>query len=321
MTVKKKPLVVLAGWLGCQQRSLRRYEELFTKKGFQVLSTVATPTQVAECCFRPLPSPSLQCPSDWPHTNHKDSLTSSSDVAKESMQSHAWNILQEVHQHQSPYIVFYAFSNGGCFVWQEVRRILHAAATADKSSQIDRLAKDNNPIQNLEEEQHSQLLTIQQRMAGVVFDSCPSRQLALMGFALAFCTWKERFNVAKAYGFDVVFSPPFLSQSKKTIANLRSVAYYRGLKEDPWELPQLYLYSHNDMLIPSTVVEDLVLHRRDMLGADRILSHKWMASRHCAHFVDHAEEYEATLDSFLDVCRPKTKVKDNDYFPVLRSKL
>ena len=317
MTVKEKPLVVLAGWLGCQQRSLRRYEELFAKKGFQVLSTVATPNQVAECCFRPLPLPSLQCPRNWPYnTSHNNT---SSDITKQSMQSHAWNILQAVHERKSPYIFFYAFSNGGCFVWQEVRRILQAAS--DKNNNINGRTKKSGIIQNIEEEQHSQLLTMRRRMAGVVFDSCPSRQLALMGFALAFCTWKERFEVARAYGFDAVFCPPLLSPSKKTIANLRSVAYYRSLKEDPWDLPQLYLYSHNDMLIPSTVVEELVAHRRVMMGGDRILSHKWMASRHCAHYVDHPEEYETTVDYFLDACRPRTKSEDDDPFPVLRSKL
>lgn len=313
MVGKEKPLVVLAGWLGCQQRSLYRYEQLFAKKGFQVLSTVASPTQVAECCFGSLPSAPLECPPRWP--NHTVENNEANTV-NQRMQRHAWSLLQEVHHRKSSYILFYAFSNGGCFVWQEVRRILQAAAQTSEGS-----AKESSTVLGMGEGQRSQLTTIRQRMAGVVFDSCPSRQLSQMGFALAYCTWKERFAVAKAYGMDVVFLPPLASQSKKNVANMRSVAYYRGLKEDPWELPQLYLYSQNDMLIPSTVVEELVEHRRDLLGADRILSHKWTNSRHCAHYVDHPKEYESTVDSFLELCRPKKTVEGVDSTLSLRAKL
>ena len=303
--VREKPLVVLAGWLGCHQRSLRRYEQLFAKKGYQVISKIASPTMVAESCFRPLPPPALVCPPQWP-TNVTPLLRSDNvPTQPSSMQDFAWDVLQDVHHRNCPYVIFYAFSNGGCFVWEQVRRILHAAAEAEHHR--------NEVMHDLQKEQVQVLQNLKHKTAGVVFDSCPSRQLALIGFALAFCTWRERWDVAKSYGIDVAFLPPLVSPSKKTTANLRSVAYYRGLKDDPWDLPQLYLYSKSDMLIPSSVVEELVNHRRHLLGADRIFSRKWESSRHCAHYVDHPEEYEATLDTFLDVTRssktePKAKL-------------
>lgn len=187
-------------------------------------------------------------------------------------------------------------------MWEQVRRIL---ATVGESNSHHRRKED---IIDLQEEQHKILECLRQKTAGVVFDSCPSRKLALIGAALAFCTWKERWEVAKSYGIDVALLPFLLAQDKEMIANLRSVLYYRGLKEDPWDIPQLYLYSQSDFLIPSDVVEELVDHRRESMGSDRIFSRKWEKSRHCAHFVDHPDEYETTIKAFLDVCNPDSEI-------------
>jgi len=221
------------------------------------------------------------------------------------MQDFAWDLLRDVHHRQAPHYIFYAFSNGGCFVWEQVRDIFHAADTNNQKQ------FQESDIETLNEEQRKILTDLKGCTAGVIFDSCPSKQLALLGIALSFCTWKERWEVARTYGMDVVFFPNMVAQYKKDIANLRGITYYRGLKDDPWEIPQLYMCSESDMLIPSNLVEDLAYHRRDVIGKDRIFLKKWETSRHCAHYIDHPNEYEATLDAFLHVCSsstPKSKL-------------
>lgn len=285
---KGKPLVVLAGWLGCQKRSLRRYENLFQSHGYEVLSRIASPVMVVESCFQKVPPPPLKIPNGWPINGV------SVKGAPPSMQDFAWNILQEVNNRNCDYLIFYAFSNGGCFVWESVRRILNLSSPGATMKLL------------LNEDQYNTVKNLREKTVGVVFDSCPSQQLADVGRALMFCTLSERMEVMMSHGMDIAFFPSLLSQAKRIKSEIRGQAYYEGLWDDPSAIPQLYLYSESDILIPSQPLDELVQHRRKILGSDRVFCRKWSSSRHCAHLIDNAEDYVTTAESFLEICRPKS---------------
>jgi hypothetical protein len=219
-------------------------------------------------------------------------------VPHASMQGLAWDVLREVHQSNCEHFIFHAFSNGGCFLWEQVRRILELPAQSPTSEEIG-------------EESLKTIDDLRTRTAGVIFDSCPSIQLGKVGYALRYCSLPDRLEVMTKFGIDVAFFPEFLSQSKLELSTIRSNAYFQSLKEDPWDISQLYLYSESDILIPHQFLDSLVDRREELIGRDRILSKKWKSSRHCAHLLDNPEEYTTIIESFSERClleEPKSRL-------------
>lgn len=299
MSPTQRPLVVLAGWLGCQKHSLKRYEQLFASKGFDVLSEVATPTMVVEACFpKTMPPPALKIPKGWP--NH------SATTPQGSMQDFTWDILRQIYQRDPSYFIFYAFSNGGCFVWEQMRGILNLVGATSTTMDDDNPRNDGTKLIRNEEE-HRALQTLQTKTAGVIFDSCPSFDLVKVSHALAYCTPYERLEIAKGHGLDIAFFPSWLSPSRTATAEARGKVYGKTLLEDTSTTPQLYIYSQSDSLIPATTIDELVDFRRQLVGKDRIFRRKFVTSRHCAHFIDNKEEYAESIESFLQVCQQNTR--------------
>jgi pimeloyl-ACP methyl ester carboxylesterase len=272
-----RPLVVLAGWLGSQPKSLRRYEELYERQGFQVVSRIARPLMVvrsvlsAESDAAWTPSPS----SSWPH---KVILPPS------SMQELAWEVLAVAHHSQSPIIFFHTFSNGGCFLWEQIRRILELSG------------KGNH---NLPEPILERLSDLRRRLSGVIFDSCPGADLHRLNEALGYCSWQERLEMTAKGGLDFLFIHRATVQTR---IKERGQSYIHFLREDPWQVPQLYLYSDDDPLAPVEALNDVIEHRKRIIGKDRIWSRSWTSSPHCCHLLKHPEEYTMAVEAFVTAC-------------------
>jgi Eukaryotic protein of unknown function (DUF829) len=264
--VHGRPLVILAGWLGCQPRSLRRYEALYKKLGFGVVTRIATSNMVV---MSVLHESSINYPSGWPRKRQR----------QETMQDLAWETLRIVDSSQSSAILFHAFSNGGCFLWEQVKNILKTRA-------------DN-------EEVDSKLQAIQSKLSGVVFDSSPAYyspgDMSALLAALQHCTWRERIG---AYA-QLLWHMPMLG---KTELEQRTTNYFESLKNDPLDIPQLYLFSKDDPFSQHDPIEELARHRQHLFGRDRILLQKWESSPHCGHFLKHPVEYESAISTFVDLC-------------------
>jgi pimeloyl-ACP methyl ester carboxylesterase len=198
----------------------------------------------------------------------------------------AWDTLRELHGQESPRFVVHSFSNGGCFLYEQIQRILctrHEQADIDTSEALMRL-----------------------EMVGAVFDSCPGLDLSTLDGALAYCSAEE------------------LEQLEAQLPNYRTdLQRHLGLRQDEFrhhmletspDMPQLYIYSRNDLLAPFAPLDQLVEERarnalRRMqsrqagqapqfpLGVVRKLVLD--DSPHCAHYLYHRDQYEAALDSFL----------------------
>lgn len=158
--------------------------------------------------------------------------------------------------------LFHAFSNGGCFVWEAFRRA--------------------TPLPP----------------AGLVLDSCPSFELHRMAEVLDLLPWSERLRVAGAHGRDYWRAQHAASWRPRV--QPRADRYRRHLEEDPWRVPQLFLYSRSDPLIAHGAVAALAAARRAR-GVD-VTERVWDVSRHCGHYIDHKDDYEAAIHSFLDKC-------------------
>jgi hypothetical protein len=245
-----RPLVILAGWLGSQPRSLRRYQALYEKLGLDVELRIATPAMVVEASRA---SPYLP----------------KEDAPVDSIQGLAW----EVHESTQarPCWFFHAFSNGGCFVWEQVRKIQLEEARATTNH--------HPPV-------------------GIVFDSAPANYYGNdnLGKALSYCTWSEQASIQ----WQRFLGGARMHQQRQD----RAKEFWNTLRDDSTSanMRQLYLCSHDDQLTPFSDLNELVQHRKQMLGSDRVWLKDWESSPHCTHLLHHPDEYQQTVEAFVDVC-------------------
>ena len=264
-----RPLVVIAGWLGCQRRSLRRYEALYEKIGFGVVTRIATPRLVVKSSTQA--NSRVDCPSEWPDKQQLQCI--------HTMQDLAWDALREVYASQSSVVLFHVFSNGGGFLWEQVSHIL-----TDKQVDTD--------VATI-------LGEIREKVMGVVFDSCPARyspksRNTLLD-ALRHCTWTERVG---AYAQLAQQMAALTLEEREQ----RAGEYFENMRNDPWNVRQLYLFSKDDPLSPHDAIQELVRHRQQVFGKDRILRCQWDSSPHCCHLLQHPIEYQAAVTTFADQC-------------------
>lgn len=284
---RSKPTVVLAGWLGCQPRHLRRYEEMYEQHGYHVVSRIATPTMVVRAAMNTIPhARSAPTSTTRPVPALESSgltVTATTRTQITDMDALVWDIVAQIHESRS--ILFHVFSNGGCFLWERFRYILCRHFTQNGQSA-------NNAIGTA----HHQLE--QDKIHGVVFDSCPAAGLHRIKDALSFCTKEEQQTVFNDLGArDLSYFDDFKDQLTQ-----RNNEYLDNLISDPWTIPQLYLYCQDDVLSRADVIDNLVKHREQLIGSGLIHSHRWEKSKHCAHLLEHPEEYMEAIASFLMVC-------------------
>lgn len=103
-SIHQRPLVILAGWLGCKPQHLNHYARFYESLGFQVLIEIATPTQIFLAA--------TQKYSDKIHRNGPMGNT---------IQHLACSIIQATNDLNPSFIIFHVFSNGGGFLWEAIR--------------------------------------------------------------------------------------------------------------------------------------------------------------------------------------------------------
>jgi hypothetical protein len=231
----RHPLVILAGWLGSQPKNLRRYKVLWESLNCEVKIYNCSPSQVVKASI-------------------EDS--SLGDLTKQ--------VCSQVQRH--PCWFFHAFSNGGCFLWEQVRLLTEHR-------------RGPKPL-------------------GVVFDSSPSfyegdkNQLFK---ALLYCSWREQIQEH----LRIMWGGSKLRQQ----ARIRAQQYWDRLRCDDWyNVRQLYLCSRDDELTPFAALEELMDHRRQICGSHIIWSHIWDSSPHCSHLLHHSQEYQQVLRAFVEEC-------------------
>jgi len=96
-----KPVVIIAGWLGCQLKNLDRYAALYSSLHFTVMKVIASPPVIVMAGF-------IQ--------------QGRSDA--ENMHQLATAVIEKAGSLPSSHISLHVFSNGGCFLWESIRDIL-----------------------------------------------------------------------------------------------------------------------------------------------------------------------------------------------------
>lgn len=280
MATQKRPLVVIGGWLGCQPKSLRRYEALYSSLGFDTFPVVATPRSVVEATVHlyggrpPLPPP------DWPmlsSSRHEEGFGTTDELA--------WHVLGRVQSISPDMFLYHSFSNGGCFLWESICRVLEFQEDETCSSST------SEALRNLSS-----------ACKGVVFDSCPAwfdAPQSKLWHALRHCSEKERQDILTHYGAQVL---TFSEKHKQ-----RNQEYFQFLSHSSLDIPQLYLYCENDDLSDYEHIE-MVIRTRQSFQRHPVLKQSWGVSTHCAHLREHPQDYKLALGDFLRLTTQRSKL-------------
>jgi len=254
MSVSAKPLVVMGGWLGCQRRLLNRYISVYEQLGLRVLPIIPTPIAIVEATYAPR------------SRERSDQM---------EMELIALETISAIKSIDAPVVMFHVFSNGGCFLWEYVRRILDATSLNQGSNA--RLRKN---------------------IRGVVFDSCPAwfgDDASVLARALDHCSEEERSLVSRRCG-PWVFKGE--NHQLRQLRKERNKEFFNFMKEDQLDIYQLYLFSLDDGLSDQEKISDIIRYRAINLRGP-ISSRSWSASAHCAHLMKHEKEYIEEIRDFV----------------------
>lgn len=284
-----RPVVVLAGWLGCQPKALRRYEQLYRKLGFDVICYIATPRMIVDYTMykHPIQMPD-QC---WPLLSCSTTTTTTATKIPHSLQDLAWQVLGQIHNQQACAWIFHGFSNGGCFLWDQMRRIVMENDTTNEQLL---------PVQDI-------LNSLSSRTKGVVFDSCPAffaDNPSALRAGLKYCSWQERLDVLLRFGLGVVVYDGRVETQRR---NQQCQEFFQFLQEDPLDIPQLYLASHDDLLSDYKYIDELI-QKRESVQKNPIMKQIWQSSPHCGHLRTHPKEYTEAIETFVAVCLLRAKL-------------
>ncbi|KAG7354203.1 protein of unknown function DUF829 containing protein [Nitzschia inconspicua] len=277
ISTRKRPLVVIAGWLGCRVSQLKHYEALYQSMGFDtfplVVPTLAVIDRSLEKAATTVPISNIQ----WPM---QQQLCTAPLEKKSTVTEWACYTLQRIHIQQPPYFLFHVFSNGGCFLWETVCRILEQGKRVDTSQELQ---------------------TLTTNCKGVVFDSCPAwmgDDPAGLWKALQHCSPEDRQEAIDKHGQEPL---------QHIDARQRNHDYFHYLKTNTMDIPQLYLYSSNDVLSDANHISQVVKERQ-LRQTQPVLQQVWEESMHCAHMRQHPEDYQGAIKDFVQMVTLQSKL-------------
>ncbi len=259
-----KPLVVLGGWLGCQSRFLQKYISLYESLGMNVLPVIASPHAIVEATFH----------TGFSQTSERQKGTLS------SMEECALEVMADIKLQEAHVVFFHVFSNGGCFLWEHLRRTMDA--TSDSHNQVRNLQANRG---------------LKTKIKGVVFDSCPAwfgEDTSVLSTALNHCSEDEKNAIRKRFGPGVLCGE---DKEQRKVRIQRNREYFEFLRDDRFDIPQLYLYCKNDSLSDYGMICDLIVARTNKCTGP-IIQRQWVDSVHCAHLLKHPKDYAQAICDF-----------------------
>jgi hypothetical protein len=277
-------VAILAGWLGCQPKNLRRYEELYHSLNWHTLSVIAPPNAVCES-FE-LSASQVASLADDAHRPK-----SWEDLNNHQIRNMATNVLRDIERefpHCAIFVV-HAFSNGGCLLYEAIRNILLDRGSLYCYSRLHR------------------------KFGGVIFDSCPglfhdahggTNMEDGLAEAMMSCSIEEqqKFQAKRRAITELERINPMLKDRKLQLISERSKSFTRGMESDPLICHQLFLYSTADKLIPHQPLKRLIEHNKRRSEAVLVMEKNFVDSPHILHFRHHPVEYRNAVQEFLTLC-------------------
>uniref|UniRef100_A0A7S2UHQ4 Uncharacterized protein n=1 Tax=Attheya septentrionalis TaxID=420275 RepID=A0A7S2UHQ4_9STRA len=260
--------VVLLGWLGCSPQNLKRYASFYRNdvKCSGISIGIADWKSIFLSAFH---GPLEQ---DRP------------------MAALAKTMLQEIENTNCRTTIIHSFSNGGCFLWEEMRRQMEERASAGQDYQF--------------------------RVVGMIFDSCPcDLRVALrhpspsdprdtFDKAMQLCSREDQVEYQKwrASYEDGSHAEKMVhgNSNHHNDFHARAEKFWEGWMDNSFIAPELYIFSKNDELTPLQSLKELVVHRQENHGFLLVQSIVFETSGHCAHIKFHPETYKRGIQRFLN---------------------
>ena len=194
-------------------------------------------------------------------------------------------------------VVVHAMSNGGCFLLEEMERLL---LEKDESKRADELSAMD-----------AALIADRMALGYQLFDSCPC-------YIRTFW-WEHTFsssNKESPLRWNESFPHPHWTRTRRwlytagattalsvwctlTGAFSRARDFWTHMANSRLCLHQVYLYTTTDTASDAAAVDRLIQHRQQHIPELQTTVHRWEDSGHCRLHRDHAEQYQAIIEGAL----------------------
>lgn len=281
---KLKPLVLLFGWLGSSERHLSKYVDVYESFGTKVvlikpsLSETAIPS-VGE-------NASIQC-----MKYRLQPILEAFKEGRDGVTVGPTGFLSDSHNRPRP-VFMHTMSNAG---WIAMGTLFYMEKAFKDMSTGCYTPEDRRLLDTWE--------WMRENMAGIILDSCPSfaqPHIWAKGFTSAMMQTSSK-DIEETHPWALSLAD---SMSQKYFDSPDVLKRFRRVREswshDVPRVPQLYLYSSEDSLIPSSHVETF-MEQQQALGSP-VTSQRWDDSGHCEHLKKHPVQYRRLVQSFVQHC-------------------
>ena len=263
--IGSKKLILMFGWLGCQLKSLKRYISMYENLGCDVITRIPSPYMVAQAAFL----------DSRVQNNTETSLLfkTMNEMAIETIDTMNKYIITT--QDNEIEIYLHVFSNGGCFLWENIHDIF------------------------LIDTDNSDYAYIQSKLKGIVYDSAPcsfhSGKGNLLLEAIKYCSPSEQKLLRETILIDKSNGGEQIRKNDN-----RAMEYWTKMKTSPLlQVRSLYIFSKTDPLAPFQELKDLVLYREKEFGKQKVKYLIYEDSPHCSHLLTDPKRYTTTINDFL----------------------
>lgn len=196
-------------------------------------------------------------------------------------------------------LVIHMFSNGGCFVWEAMDRLLDSPPSSSLTTTTTTDEK-KDPWPGLSTPDR-ELLRTRLKSGYLMFDSCPCYIRTVWDTATP---WSDSFPFPgwTSFGrttYTAVAALSLTTWLTCTLAWSRPKLFWEQMTRSTSCLHHVYVYTTADVASDATAVDRLVEKRREAnLGTT--VQHRYQDSNHCRIDKDHPEEYQHMIDQALE---------------------
>jgi hypothetical protein len=268
-------VVILLGWWGAQKRNVHKYGQLYQQRNCATI--VGVPDKIV--------------------TLRVDEAALSVYAQECAVQTATILRSLENAQKRPIPVIFHLFSNGGCFVFEQMELLFQKAS-------VNAVEEESTP-----KYVYQDLLLVRDRLRGQIFDSSPAYLTAQSGTAALEGAFPNvlvasilkgvllSMHTAK-HAFDKLFGiPP------------RSETFWNRYLDSNVCRHQAFVYSSHDRVTDHVQLDELIQARIAKFPDSTIMVKKFDDSEHCTHYPKHKEEYTAFVDEFLDMVASDMKKK------------
>lgn len=282
----RAPLAIVLGWMGSQPRHVDKYSAVWQKRGYAVLRAIAPVAHVM-----------------MPQKHARRRAEAAEQL-----------LMRALRRHSPPHCVVHIFSNGGCMLWRHMAPLLSPTGPY-AALNVRAVIFDSCPCPL-----DSMLTGARAVYYGTGMDksrpfvaaravAMPS--LALFAIALltgrpsAFAKWLRGWlrtlfqptaSRLRSLGIvAIVFAIAYWNTRRRV--RIMNDAYWGDLVGSRVGVPELYIFSTSDSLVPASGVEKMIAARR-AVGVD-VRTLRLGDSQHVGHLRTDPDAYLAALDSLL----------------------